>query len=64
MDAAEAQTVILRLLKADPGLQIGYLITDDARALCNLIGTRLGMQVPSERWEVFSQAFWELIAVG
>ena len=39
MDAAEAQTVILRLLKADPGLQIGYLITDAARALCNLIGT-------------------------
>jgi hypothetical protein len=62
MDAEEAQTVILRLLKANPGLQIGYLMNSDARALGTLIRSKLGIEVPTPRWDVFSQAFWELIA--
>ena len=62
MEAAEAQTVILRLLKAAPGLQIGYFITDNAHALCNQIRARLGIQLVTQQWDVFSQAFWELIA--
>ncbi len=62
MDAEEAQILILRLLKADPGLQIGYLITGDARALGNLLRVKLGVELSTPEWAVFTQAFWELIA--
>jgi hypothetical protein len=62
MDAAEAQTLILRVLKAEPGLQIGYFITDNALALGDRIRVRLGIEVLTPQWAVFSQAFWELIA--
>jgi len=62
MDVAEAQAVILRLLKVNPALQIAYFITDDGRALGNLIRNRLSIQISTPQWAVFSQAFWELIA--
>jgi len=62
MEIAEAQRLILRLLAADHSVQIGYFITDNAHALCNLINARLGAQLGTEPWAVFSQAFWELVA--
>ena len=62
MDVAEAQVFILRLLKIDRCVRIGYFITDDAHALGNLITNRLAIQISTPPWAVFSQAFWELIA--
>jgi hypothetical protein len=61
MNVAEAQVAILRLLKVQGPVQIGYFISGDARALADLIRNRLQRQITTPPWAIFSQAFWELI---
>ena len=50
------------LLRADAGLPITYFLFEDARAIRGQIKNRLGIELPTMEWVVFSQAFWELIA--